>query len=97
MLEEAETLPRPENRYLRAKWCESGFFVLLLSIHPRDCPGRKNKPGIVTVPINTSYEIPAGVISNPEVCLMLSQNANKNDIQQMIEDVRQARHRRTSW
>lgn len=58
---------------------------------PGSAPAGKTKPGIVTIPIKTSYEIPAGVVSNPGGLPRVITTASPEHIAQMQDEVRRAR------
>lgn len=51
----------------------------------------ENKPGIATVSVRTSYEIPANIFYNPGVPPHIVTKPNPKDVEAMLEDVRRAK------
>ena len=58
---------------------------------PGTFPAGENKPGIVTVAVKTSYEIPDRLSYSPGMQPRVITNPSKSDVGKMVEDVRQAK------
>ncbi len=58
---------------------------------PGTAPAGVDKPGIVTIPVRTSYEVPAGIFSNPGGLPKVITTANEPDVAKMQAEVRKAR------
>jgi poly-gamma-glutamate capsule biosynthesis protein CapA/YwtB (metallophosphatase superfamily) len=67
-------------------------FLAYCSVYtPGSAPAAQNKPGIVTIPVRTSYEVPSGIFSNPGGLPRVITTANEADVEKMREEVSQAR------
>ena len=67
-------------------------FLAYCSVYtPGSAPAGENKPGIVTIPVRTSYEIPAGILSNPGGLPRVITTAHEADVEKMREEVKRAR------
>lgn len=60
---------------------------------PGSFPAGQNKPGVATVAVTTSYEVPGNILYAPGVPPRIRTTPNRHDVEQMVEDVRQARSR----
>jgi len=67
-------------------------FLAYCSVYtPGSAPAGANKPGIVTIPVQTSYEIPTGIFSNPGGLPRVITTPNASDVAKMREEVRLAK------
>ena len=74
---------------------QDGVKLALLSYSsvfmPGSSPAGENKPGMATVSVNTSYQIPGNIFYNPGVPPRIITTPNREDVEKMLEDVREAK------